>query len=164
MIDTVREFFSAWPWWQTALLSVGVFVVMFTVSLAAVGWFLVKIPPNFFLDDYCRDGDEQCSPWRKWSLRIGRNLAGIVLVVLGVIQLFMPGQGLLTILIGVVLLDFPGKRRLERTIVSRPKVLSAINRLRARYGRPPLVLEEHGPEDTVRYSEGPDLSRDRVNG
>ena len=38
-------------------------------------------------------------------------------------------------------MDFPGKRRLERWLVSRPTVLNTINRLRQRYGKPPLVLE-----------------------
>ncbi len=53
----------------------------------------------------------------------------------------IPGQGLLTILLGVMLLDFPGKRRLEFKIISRPKVFRAINRLRARFDKPPLVLD-----------------------
>jgi hypothetical protein len=53
----------------------------------------------------------------------------------------VPGQGLLTILIGVMLLDFPGKRRLERWLLRRRGVLAAINKVRARYGRPPLVLD-----------------------
>jgi hypothetical protein len=47
---------------------------------------------------------------------------------------------MLTILIGVMLLNFPGKRRLERWLVSRPRVLPVINRLRARFGKPPLLL------------------------
>ena len=52
----------------------------------------------------------------------------------------VPGQGMLTILIGLMLLDVPGKRRLERRIVGRRRILQAINRLRKRFGRPPLVL------------------------
>jgi hypothetical protein len=40
-----------------------------------------------------------------------------------------------------MLLDFPGKRRLEQWLVRRAAVLSAINRLRQRYGKPPLVVE-----------------------
>jgi hypothetical protein len=39
-----------------------------------------------------------------------------------------------------VLVDFPGKRRVERALVSRPGVRRAIDGLRARFGRPPLVL------------------------
>jgi hypothetical protein len=53
-------------------------------------------------------------------------------------MLFTPGQGIVTILIGLVLVDLPGKRALERWMVGRPRVLAAINRLRAKYGHPPL--------------------------
>ncbi len=45
---------------------------------------------------------------------------------------------MLTILLGVMISDFPGKERLERKIVSYPKVLEALNRLRERFGKPPL--------------------------
>jgi hypothetical protein len=62
-------------------------------------------------------------------------VVGIVLTLPGV-----PGQGMLTILLGLMLLDVPGKRRLERRIVGRRRILKAINRLRKRFGRPPLVL------------------------
>jgi hypothetical protein len=73
-----------------------------------------------------------------------KNVFGLLLLVLGIIMAFpgVPGQGVLTILLGLMLLDFPGKRQLEYRIVSRPKVLRAINRLRARFGRPPMVLDD----------------------
>ena len=58
-------------------------------------------------------------------------------------MLFLPGQGLLTILIGVSLMDFPGKRTIERKLISRPVVLQAINRIRQRFDRPPLLIDEH---------------------
>jgi hypothetical protein len=53
----------------------------------------------------------------------------------------VPGQGILTILIGAMLIDLPGKRKAEKWLLRHRRVLSAINRLRARYGRPPLVLD-----------------------
>jgi hypothetical protein len=76
--------------------------------------------------------------------KILKNVIGAGVVGLGLLLSFpgIPGQGILTILIGVMLLDFPGKRRLERAVIRRPRVLGAVNRLRARYGKPPLVLEE----------------------
>jgi hypothetical protein len=60
---------------------------------------------------------------------------GIVLSLPGV-----PGQGLLTILLGIMIMDFPGKDRLEQKLLSRPSIVNAINRLRARFDKPPLVL------------------------
>ena len=141
MFSEVYEWGSSLSWWQHVLLGLGLFAVTFVVSLVAVGIFLVKIPPTFFLENHNREWGHGGPRWLYWAGKIGKNLLGVVLVILGVIQLFMPGQGLITILIGVVLLDFPGKRALERRIISRPKVLSAVNHLRARYNRPPLVLE-----------------------
>jgi hypothetical protein len=45
---------------------------------------------------------------------IARNLFGYVLIILGIIQLFVPGQGILTILAGLAIADWPGKCRFFR--------------------------------------------------
>ena len=58
---------------------------------------------------------------------------GLVLSVPGV-----PGQGLLTIMVGLLLADFPGKRGLERRLVRVHAVHSVANKIRARFGKPPL--------------------------
>ena len=55
-------------------------------------------------------------------------------------MLVLPGQGLLTIVVGLVLLDFPGKFRLERWLVSRPRVLALLNRFRVALNKPPFEL------------------------
>jgi UPF0716 family protein affecting phage T7 exclusion len=67
-----------------------------------------------------------------------KNVLGVILLIAGAIMLLTPGQGIITMLIGLALIDVPGKRALETWIVGRPRVLAAINRLRARYGHPPL--------------------------
>jgi hypothetical protein len=53
----------------------------------------------------------------------------------------VPGQGILTILLGLIMMDIPGKRPFETGLVKRPKVLQSINRLRERFGKPPLILD-----------------------
>ena len=72
-----------------------------------------------------------------------KNLVGGILLLGGIAMLVLPGQGLLTMLIGVSLMDFPGKRTIERKLVSRPVILETINRVRQRFDRPPLLIEEH---------------------
>lgn len=67
-----------------------------------------------------------------------KNLLGAILVSAGVLMLFVPGQGLLTILVGLMIMNYPGKFALERWLIGRPQILSAVNWLRARHGRPPL--------------------------
>jgi hypothetical protein len=88
--------------------------------------------------DYLRAGDVRA---RHWTLRIVRNVAGVLLVAVGVVLSVpgVPGQGVLTILAGATLIDFPGRDRLVRALIGRPAVLRALNRLRARFGRPPLA-------------------------
>ena len=74
--------------------------------------------------------------------------AGVLLIALGVLMSLpgVPGQGLLTIFIGLVLVDFPGKRTVERKIVSLPGVIRGMNRLRTRFGKPPVTLEHNESE------------------
>ena len=69
-----------------------------------------------------------------------KNLLGALLVLLGIIMLFTPGQGLLTLLVGLLLMNFPGKYRLERTLVARPGVFRALNWLRGRRGAGPMEM------------------------
>ncbi|HKO91213.1 MAG TPA: hypothetical protein VJU61_08675, partial [Polyangiaceae bacterium] len=71
--------------------------------------------------------------------RVLRNLLALLVLLIGVLLLVLPGQGLLTILAGCLLLDAPGKRRLELRLMQNPRVLAALNRLRRRRGRPPLL-------------------------
>jgi len=73
---------------------------------------------------------------------VGRNLAGATLVLLGVVLSVpgVPGPGLITLLVGLLLLDFPGKRRIEVAVLRRPRLRAAVDRARARRGRPPLDL------------------------
>jgi hypothetical protein len=65
-----------------------------------------------------------------------KNALGLILIVAGAVLSLpgIPGRGLLTILVGFMLLDFPRKRPLERKLLGRPGLLSAINRLRERFG------------------------------
>lgn len=74
-------------------------------------------------------------------VRLGKNLLGVLFLLAGFLMLFLPGQGVLTMLIGLLLVEFPGKRDLERRVVRRPGLLTLLNRMRARAGRPPFVLD-----------------------
>lgn len=129
--------------WRSALLGVLLFLVTFTINLAIVSIVLVKIPANYFQEDYSRAFFSDRSPTVRTLGVIGKNLLGVVLVALGIVLSLpgVPGQGLLTILLGIMLLDFPGRRKVELTLVSRPTVFNAINKLRHRFGKPKLVLD-----------------------
>jgi len=129
--------------WSGALWGLGLYLVTFIGSTVLGAWLLIKLPATYFCD---------ASPRSFWSERppvtaldrpapqeplggpTGRprrhhGVSGI------------PGPGILMLVLGIMLLDFPGKRRLEQWLIRRPTVLSAMNRLRQRYGKPPLVVE-----------------------
>lgn len=124
--------------WTSFAWGVLVFVLSAVASLALVTAIVVRLPANYFAPGV------PAVAAHGLLARIGKNLLGAALVVIGALLAIpgVPGQGVLTILIGVMLLDFPGKRRLELHFVSRPHVRRSINALRARFGRSPLVLGE----------------------
>lgn len=58
---------------------------------------------------------------RSLLLKIARNVAGVLLILLGGLLGFIPFlPGIVLGILGVALLDFPGKRRLLRRIGSVP--------------------------------------------
>ncbi|MEX0711149.1 MAG: hypothetical protein WD278_02290 [Pirellulales bacterium] len=138
--------------WSDLAWGVLVFVVASAGGLALVGFLLTRLSATYFCSSRPRGFWVDRHPLLRWTGLVLKNLAGGLLVILGIVLSMpaLPGPGILTILIGVLLLDFPGKRRLERWIVGRRRVLDSVNRLRRRYGKPPLVLE-----DPIESSSGP---------
>ena len=78
-------------------------------------------------------------------------LFGVLLSLPGV-----PGQGLLTILVGLLLLDMPGKQQLERRLLGRPAIIHAVNRLRDRVGRKPLICPSPTAKEIANTSSHDD--------
>jgi hypothetical protein len=128
---------------KEVMVAVGLFVVTFAVSLSVISFILVKLPPTYFKESHSRTFWVDRHPWVRWAGLVGKNVLGVVLVLLGILMSLpgIPGQGILTILLGIMLLDLPGKRRLETKILSQPRVLEKINRLRHKFSKPPLVLD-----------------------
>lgn len=135
-------------YWQSMTLSsiligVGLFLVSLAVSFIAIAVVMVKIPENYFSTHYQQDFMPN-SPWLvRWGVVIVKNVFGFLLILLGILLSLpgVPGQGILTILLGLIMLDIPGKRPLEARIIKRPSVLTAINKLRTRFDKPPLVMD-----------------------
>lgn len=110
-------------------------VVMFVGSLLLVPWLVARAPVDYFVREH--------RPPRSafgWFGVVLKNLLGYVLLVLGLLMLLLPGQGLLTVLLAVSLLDFPGKRALRRKLVQRPNVQRGLQWLRERAQKPPFEL------------------------
>ena len=142
MFDFVSDVISGLTW-QRAVVGVMLFLITFSGSLALVSLILIKLPADYFCSHYDRKLWSGRAPGLRIAAAIGKNVLGALLIIVGIIMTLpgVPGQGLLTILLGVMLVDFPGKNRLEQKLLHRPAIRNSIDKLRARFGKPPLQLE-----------------------
>jgi hypothetical protein len=120
---------------------IGASILMLVISVAAVGWVIIRVPADYFARENPDEGQwAHRHPLIRIALIIGKNLLGLVLVAAGVLMLVLPGQGVLTILAGLFLLDIPGRHKLVMWIVRRPAVLNSLNWIRERAGREPFFV------------------------
>jgi hypothetical protein len=142
LVEWLWQFWATLDWSQI-LIGVGLFLVSLIISSLAVGIVLVKIPAAYFSATHSREFLPNSPFLVRWGALIAKNVLGVFLILLGIVLSLpgVPGQGILTILLGLIMIDIPGKRPFEARIVSYPKILAAINRLRERYKKPPLILD-----------------------
>ncbi|MEH6568713.1 MAG: PGPGW domain-containing protein [Halioglobus sp.] len=126
--------------WQILLLAATTLSSLALIAtVLGVPWVIARLPHDYF-------SRAQRSPWHKSAkesvfakfLGVLKNVFGAVLVLLGLVMLVTPGQGLLTLLTGLLLMNFPGKYQLERWLVMRPGILRGLNWLRRRKNQPPF--------------------------
>ena len=129
-------------YWELGVAA-GMFVGSTLVTTGIVCTFLVRIRPDYFVSDARGLSRRIESPVLQALYLAGKNLLGVVLILIGIVLSLpgVPGQGLLTIFVGILLLDVPGKRALELKLIRRNAVRRNINRLRARFNKPPLEIE-----------------------
>ena len=121
-------------------LALGLLLAGVVVPIVVATLMVLRLPPDYFTHTRREPVyREESLPVIGWTLAVLKNLSGLVLVALGIIMLFTPGQGLLTLLVGLMLLNFPGKYRLERRLVRMGPVIPALNWLRQRWARAPLL-------------------------
>jgi hypothetical protein len=125
--------------WPVGLaLGLGLPLASFLLGLAVV----VGLPADFFV----RPPDPRSSrPSRRalhLTLVVAKNLLGVIVFVAGFVMALplVPGPGVLFMLVGLGLVDFPGKRSLELRLLREPHVLSSVNKMRARFGKPPILV------------------------
>jgi hypothetical protein len=131
------EFLSTWQ--EPLLWASALSVVAALGAIMAVPWLVIRLPADYFVRNE-RIVWQLNSGQSLLVLVVGtlKNLLGLVLVILGLVMLLTPGQGILTLLIGFMLMNFPGKYRIERWLALRPGVLRALNWLREKQGHPPF--------------------------
>ena len=111
-------------------------IVAFFATLLLLPLLIIFIPADYFVREKSWFADDH--PVIRLTYHLLKNALGVICLLIGIVLLFLPGQGLLMILIAVMLLEFPGKRGLERKLIARPKMLETLNRIRSKVGRAPL--------------------------
>lgn len=121
-------------WWASGLSLLGL-----VATVIGIPWVVARLPRDYFNQSHREVWRiSAAEPWYALVLGGVKNVLGALLVLLGVVMLITPGQGLLTLLVGLLLMNFPGKYQLERWLVRRPGVLKALDWLRQRRGQPPF--------------------------
>lgn len=140
MMDYIWQFWEALTW-SRILWGLLVTIISIIVSYGLIVYGMVKIPADYFSSTYVKNIDHDQHFTRRWGAFIIKNVVGFIIVIAGIIMIFTPGPGVPAILLGLIMMDIPGKRPLEAKLIQRPAVLSAINSLRARYNKPPLIMD-----------------------
>lgn len=136
LLSTVEQVVST----DTLIALTVLSLVFFVGTLIAIPFILVRLPADYFDVRVPRPWMENHHPVLRMAGHLVKNVLGAVFVFVGFLMLFLPGQGILTMLIGISMLDFPGKRGVEAKLIGQPTVLGAINAMRRKFGKPPLVL------------------------
>ncbi len=132
MVELASTYLPKLILWGTGLSLVTVVAVVF-----AVPWVVARLPVDYFSDPRRHPLREQLGPGAL-VLALLKNIVGGLLVLIGFVLLFTPGQGVLMMLVGLLIMNFPGKYRLERLLVAREGVFRALNWLRAKRSLPPF--------------------------
>ena len=117
------------------LLYLGVFsFCIFFMSIFGIKYFAAKIPKDYFTNKQRVSKIKEISIVLWLFYIITKNLIGYIFIILGILALVLPGQGILMILIGLVMSDYPGKQNLERRVISIKTVRRGVNWLRKKSG------------------------------
>lgn len=125
-------------------------LAMFVLTLVAIPAIVIRLPANYFCYERRPHHLPQKGYLVLYLLALGvKNVLGAVFVLMGVVMLVLPGQGVLSILVGMSLLNFPGKFRVERFIATRKPVRKTLNWIRNQAGKPPLEFLDHDVKSIV---------------
>ncbi|MBN2279161.1 MAG: hypothetical protein JXQ65_01125 [Candidatus Marinimicrobia bacterium] len=109
-------------------------VITFLGSIILIPFLIINLSPDYF------SGKKKSlylykHPLIRYIILILKNVMGFLLIIMGIVMLFIPGQGLLSIAIGLLFINFPGKKKLEYKFFTNAKIASVINHIRSRAGK-----------------------------
>ncbi len=124
---------------ELLIILTSITIVTFISSLIFIPLIIINLSPDYFSEKR-HSLYEYKHPFIRYTVLIVKNIVGYILIVLGFIMLFIPGQGLLSITLGLFFINFPGKKKLEYKFFSNKKISGVINSIRRRAGREEIVF------------------------
>ena len=109
-------------------------ILSIVLPLLFVPFIIKKLPANYFCLNYNSEHKHT------WLIILLRNIAALVITLIGIIFILTPGQGSITILTGLIIADFPYKKQLEVKFVNFPFVLTVLNKIRNKMQLSPFCL------------------------
>jgi len=109
-------------------------IVMFAASVVAIPVVIRRLPPDHFV---------RPPPAHSLRRKVLMNAGGALLIALGIAMLVLPGQGIIAILFGMSMMDLRVKHRVLRRLLCQEKIQEAVQQLRSKAGKPPLVIPPH---------------------
>lgn len=130
-------------WFQHAEITIISALIIISVlfwigTLVAVPLVVIWLPSDYLTTENGLGVSRRLPPVLRYPYWVLKNVFGVIFIIAGIAMLFLPGQGILTIVLGMALINFPGKRKVIRRTLGHERVLSTINRLRARARKEPL--------------------------
>jgi len=105
-------------------------ILIFVFSIFGLRLFIIAIPSDYFINK------KRVSALKNRSILLWiiyivfKNIIGYVFIIMGLVALVLPGQGILMILIGLMMSDYPKKFDLEKKIITIKTVRKGINWIR----------------------------------
>lgn len=127
---------------DTILWTTGGLVGGMLISTIIVAIIIAKLPVDYFQ----HDKRPRATQGKDRVKRVVGQVLGWAIVLTGLFMLVLPGPGVAVLLIGIFLVDFPGKYALQKKLVSRPGVISGLNKVRSRLGKPPFEAPKGGED------------------
>jgi len=110
--------------------------LIFVASLIFTPFLVSKIPQDYFTNPKYHQLDIE--HFGHVIAVVARSILGFLLILLGLVMLFTPGQGILAIIVGLFLMEFPGKKRLEHKIIKNEITFKSLNWMREKFNKPPF--------------------------
>lgn len=149
-------------WDPVMLLVMGaVSVLGMALVVAATHLVVRQMPIDYFRNRNAEIGHAGGSKAGRTAKEIGRNVAGVLLFIAGIVMMLTPGPGVLALLLGLILVDFPGRRRLLTRIAKGRKMREKLNGMRRRVHREPFDFPEELAADRAGADDESGPTADR---